>query len=191
MSAPEGVALTCKYCLNEQVKECLKCKSRYCSIHAAKFSPNFCKDCLGNLSAILEDKNLTSTEYDMIDDVLVTKSVSSKTLQLDGPDWIFYSRWIEDLPEDQWLEIYQFHYFVLKMMEYENELRKVKRARKIASAPLSIKVTKEAKTKKEITQVDMQAKLEALKIPADTIKAMLQAAGIPYREHTHANNGTS
>ena len=188
MSAPESVALSCKYCLNENVKICLKCQSRYCSIHAAKFSPNFCKDCLTNLSAILDTISRTTTEYDLIDDALITKSVQSKTLQLDGPDWVFYSKWIEDLPEDQWLEIYQFHYFVLKMMEYENEIRKVKRAKKIASAPLSVRVTKETKSTKQVTEVDMQAKLIKLGIDVATIKVMLAAAGLQWKEPSNAGN---
>src|SRR5215831_5027059 len=162
MASPETVQLTCKYCLNENIKLCLKCKSRYCSIHAAKFSPNFCKDCLTNLGVIIDTVNRTSTEYDMLDDSLITKVTQSKTLQLDGSDWVFYSKWIEDLREEDWLEIYQFHYFVIKMMEYENEVRKVKAARRIASAPLSVRVTKESKTKKEVSQVDMQTKLEKL-----------------------------
>lgn len=191
MSTPDVTLPTCKYCLNENVKLCLKCKSRYCSIHAAKFSPNFCKDCLTSLSVILDTISRTSTEYDLIDDALITKSVQSKTLQLDGPDWIFYSAWIENLPETDWLEIYQFHYFVLKMMEYENEVRKVKQARRVASAPLAVRMTKESKTKKEVTQVDMQTKLEKIGIAPDVIKTMLQAAGIPYVERQNANNGAS
>ena len=187
MASPEAALLTCKYCLNEKVKECLKCKSHYCSIHAAKFSPNFCKDCLTNLSAIINTITRSSTEYDLIDDALVMKSVQSKTLQFDGPDWIFYSTWIENLSESDWMEIYQFHYFVIKMMEYENEVRKIKQARKVASAPLSVRVTKETKTKKEVKEVDMQTSLEALKIPTATIKLMLQAAGIAYKEPGNSN----
>lgn len=190
MASPETPLLTCKYCLNEQVKICLKCKSHYCSIHAAKFSPNFCKDCLTNLSAIINTISRSSTEYDLIDDTLVMKSVQSKTLQLDGPDWIFYSTWIENLSEEDWLEIYQFHYFVIKMMEYENEVRKIKQARKVASAPLSVRVTKESKSKKIVEPVDMQAKLEKLGLPAATIKVMLQAAGIAYKDLV-INNGNN
>jgi hypothetical protein len=118
------------------------------------------------------------------------KSVQSKTLQLDGPDWIFYSTWIENLSEEDWLEIYQFHYFVIKMMEYENEVRKIKQARKVASAPLSVRVTKESKSKKIVEPVDMQAKLEKLGLPAATIKVMLQAAGIAYKDLV-INNGNN
>jgi len=192
MASPQGVQLTCKFCLNEQVRECLKCQSRYCVLHAAKFSPNFCKDCLSNLTAILEKIKHTSTEYDMFEDELVVKSVESKKLRIDGPDWIFYSTWIENLQEEDWLQIYQFHYFILKMMEHENELRKVKTAKRIASAPLSVKVTKESKSKKEVKQIDMQAYFEKIGIPAHQVKAMLAAIGLPYKERTTSgNNGTS
>ena len=189
MASPDVPApLTCKFCLNEHFKECLMCKSRYCVLHAAKFSPNFCKDCLVNLSVILNTITRSSTEFDMLDDELVIKSVESKTLQLDGADWLFYSKWIEELPEDQWLEIYQFHYFVLKMMEHENEIRKVKRAKRIASAPLSVKITKEAKTQKIVQSVDIQANFEKIGLSESAIRAMLLAAGIPYKERNKNGN---
>lgn len=192
MASPEAaVPVCCKYCLSEQTKTCLMCQSRYCVLHAAKFSPNFCKDCLTNLSVIMDTISRTSTEYDMLDDQLVTNVIQSKTLQLDGPDWVFYSTWIENLREEDWLEIYQFHYFVLKYMEYQNEIRKVKRAKRIASAPLSVKMTKESKITKVAAPVDMQTQFERMKIPEATIRAMLQAAGIPYKEKVinASNNG--
>lgn len=188
MASPEGVLLTCKYCLSEQVRECLACKSRYCVLHAAKFSPNFCKECLSNLSSIMTSNFSTSAEYDLLDNELVLKSIESKRLRLDGPDWIFYSKWIENLNEDNWLEIYQFHYFILKRMEYENEVRKIKKAQRIASSPLSVKMTKKSETTKKVGPIDMQASLEKLNIPVHTIKAMLAAANIPYREPV-SNNG--
>lgn len=190
MASPDVPLLVCKYCLSEQVRECLKCKSRYCVLHAAKFSPNFCKECLPNLSAITNTIMSTSTEYDMLDNELILKTVKHESLRLDGASWIFYSTWIENLNEEDWLEIYQFHYFILKMMEYENEVRKVKKARRAASAPLSVSMTKQSTTKKVVQAVDMQAKLEKLGIPTATIKAMLQAAGITYKEPV-SNNGNN
>lgn len=130
----------------------------------------------------------TSTEYDMLDDELVMKVSQSKTLQLDGPDWIFYRTWIENLREEDWLEIYQFHYFVLKFMEYQNEVRKVKRAKRIAAAPLSVKMTKDSKTKKVVAAVDMQTKFEQMGLSEVVIRAMLATQGIPYKERTHASD---
>jgi hypothetical protein len=189
MDQPTVQLVTCKFCLNENVKICLKCKSNYCAIHAAKFSPNFCQECLSNLSVILNTISRTTTEYDLIDEVLYIKPGAVNKLQLDGPDWIFYSTWIENLSEEDWLAVYQFHYFIIKMMEYENEVRKVKQARRVASAPLAIRVTKETKTSKEAKPVDMQTSLEKLKIPIATIKLMLQAAGIAYREPNTNGNG--
>src|SRR5882724_8930247 len=140
---------TCKFCLNEQTKVCIRCQSRFCTIHAAKFSPNFCKDCLTNLAATIERFQRTSTEYDALDDKLVTHTSTGTQIKIDGPDWVFYQAWIEQLSDDELREIYEFHYFVLKIIEYDNETRKVKKAKKLATAPtpLSISTTKEARTK--------------------------------------------
>lgn len=191
MDSPEvqetSIVFTCKFCLNEHVKICLSCQSRYCAIHAAKFSPNFCKDCLSNLSAITSRVPRTSTEYDLLDDKLIIRTVESRTLQLDGPDWIFYNQWISDIKEEDWLEVYQFHFLVLKMMERDNELRKVKKARRIAAAT-PIKLTPEAKTKKPPTAAEMQLSFEKMNIPSAVIKAMMQAAGYVYKEPANASN---
>jgi len=191
MASPEGVQLTCKFCLNENIKECIQCGSRFCALHAAKFSPNFCKECLTNLAVIIDTVTRTSTDYDMLDGELVLKAVQANRLRLDGPDWVFYNTWITNLSEEDWLQIYQFHYYVLKRMEAENEIRKVKRARRIANAPLSTRVTKEVRIKKETKPVDLQESFEKMGLSIDKIKAMLAAVGQTYRERSSGNNGTS
>lgn len=182
---PENTSLRiCKFCNSEDVRECLKCKSLFCAIHAARFSPNFCKDCLTNITAIWEKYNRSTTEYDPINDTLHVVTAGAKKLQLDGADWIFYSAWINELNDDEMQVIYEFHYFVLKLIEHHNEIRKVNKAKKLASAPtpVGIVTTKETKVKKTAEVKNMQAELEKLKLPVDTIKAMLLAAGIPYKE---------
>jgi|SRR5580765_984776 len=185
MAAEANVALViCKYCTEDKVKTCAKCKSYFCSAHAARFSPNFCKECLVNLTAVWEKFSKTTTEYDPVEDVLNTVTSGAKRLHVDGADWVFYSAWVDSLNDDELEMVYEFHYFVLKLIEHDNEIRKIKKARKLASAPtpIGVKTTKETKVKKTAEVVDMQERLEKMNLPADTIRAMLLAAGISYRE---------
>lgn len=179
-----GQLVTCKYCLEENVKKCLKCQSLFCSKHSASFSPNFCKDCFNNLAVVMSRFTRTTTEYDPVNDTVEKITSGCARIQLDGPDWIFYSDWIASLSDDDLAVIYEFHYFVLKLIEHDNEVRKVSRARKLASLPTPIGVvtTKTSSTKKEAKPKDMQKELEKLGMNADVIKAMLKAANIEYKE---------
>jgi hypothetical protein len=185
---PNGQLITCKYCLNENVKKCLKCQSTFCSLHAAVFSPNFCKDCFNNLTAVMSRFTRTTTEYDSVTDTVEKITSGCDRIQLDGPDWIFYSEWIDNLTDDDLATIYEFHYFVLKLIEHDNEVRKVKKARKLASQPTPIGVvtTKTSSVKREAKPKDMQKELEKLNLPEATIRAMLQAAGISYKENSQS-----
>jgi hypothetical protein len=176
----------CKYCIDDKVKECLKCKSLFCSIHASHFSPNFCKDCFSNLSVIIDKFQRTSTEYDHVHDTVVQSTSTCKRLTIDGPEWIFYTTWIHELSDEELQIVYEFHYFILKLIESANETKKIARARKMkevsGSHPIGIVTTKDTHVRREAKQKDMQTELEKLKIPVDTIKAMLLAAGITYRD---------
>lgn len=189
MASPESpVAITCKYCLNEQIRTCLMCKSRFCVLHAAKFSPNFCQDCLSNIGVIRNIVTRTSVEYDMIDDQILPKVIHAPTLQLDGPDWVFYQAWLAERTEEEWMDVYQFHYFILKYMEYENELRKVKQTRRIQSATVGTRSPQTPRPRKIMSGPEVQASMEKAGFDATAIKAMMAAVGFTYKEHP--TNGT-
>jgi hypothetical protein len=134
--------------------------------------------------------NRTSVEYDMVNDELIPKVVPSRTLQIDGPDWVFMEAWMDKLPEEDWQEVYLFTYFVLKYMEYENEIRKVKQTRRIALSVIGAKPTPTPKPKKQMTGPEMQLAFEKMGIDIPTIKVMMMAAGFQYKEHpSNGNNG--
>jgi len=179
-----GQLITCKYCLSENIKKCLKCESLFCGIHAASFSPNFCKDCFGNLTAVMSRFVRTTTEYDPISNQVEKITASCDRIQLDGPDWVFYQDWLHNLNEEDLAVVYEFHYFVLKIIEHDNEVYKAKKKDKLSKVPTPIGVvtTKTSSVKREVKPKDMQKELEKLNLPVVTIKAMLFAAGIEYKE---------
>lgn len=164
------------------LKVCLKCKQLFCPMHSARFSPNFCQDCFKNLTVIL-DKYIRSTEdYDSITDQLVTRKESCNRLQIDGPDYVFYTKWIHKLNDDELKSVFEFHYFIVKLIENENEIRIItknkNKSKKNIQAPISIVKTTEVTSKKESKPKDLRTELKKLGIKDDVIDKMI-AAGMP------------
>lgn len=182
-NTPDASLVICKYCTDENVKKCLKCQSPFCALHAAHFSPNFCKDCFQNLNVILGKFTKTTTDYDARTDTLEHHTSGCKQIRLDGPDWIFYTSWIHMLSDDELEQVYEFHYFVLKMIEHENELRKIVKKDRLKKAVIPIGANPlQVKAKREVKAKDMQKELEKLGLPKDVIIVMLRASGIEYKE---------
>src|SRR5215475_6552816 len=73
-------------CENTDVKSCFKCKLPYCAIHAARFSPNFCKDCFKDLQVVLDKYTRVVEDYDPQQDKLTFRKESCNQIRIDGPD---------------------------------------------------------------------------------------------------------
>lgn len=180
--ASTATLLVCKYCLREEVKECLKCKSLFCPDHASTYSPNFCKDCFNNFAVVFDKFLRTSSEYDPIEDTVHQTTTSANRIRIEGADWVYYTQWINRLSDEDMKSVYEFHFFILKLIEHHNESRKIAKARKLAQQPmpLSTKTTKEVKIRKEVKQKNMQEELERIGLKPDMVKVMVEAAGITY-----------
>lgn len=177
----------CNYCATQDsLKECIRCGKLYCFMHSATFSPNFCQDCFKNFGAVWDKFIRTTTEYDPVSNSVYHLTKSSDRVRMDGPDYVFYTRWINKISDDDLEQVYEFHYFILKLIEHENEIRKIKHNRalqeKYKGIPIGILTTKETRSRREIKQKDMQAELERLGLPKPTVMAMCAAAGITYVE---------
>ncbi len=189
-TTPETIIKHCKYCSpsdnNDNLQTCAKCGSTYCSSHTAKFSPRFCKDCFSNISVIVDKYTRIKDDYDEVNDVVVSNKSSCTRIRLDGPDWVFYTQWVSQLNDDELRSVYEFHYFIVKLIEHDNDIRKVKKQDKLRNTkitPMSISTVKETKVKRETKPKDMQKELEKMGLPVATIKIMLQAAGFEYKEN--------
>lgn len=176
--APAPPLIVCAFCTKEDVKKCLKCNRNFCPEHSARISPNFCQDCFKNLSVIIDKFTRTIEDYDHTTDSMVVKKDSCMQLRLDGPDYVFYTRWINQLNDDELRNVFEFHYFIVKLIEHENETRIITKNKKLrdAPSPLSITKTTETKTTKTTTQKDMRTELRKLKLPDAVIEAMIKAA---------------
>lgn len=164
-------------CTETKIKQCFKCKRPFCATHAAKFSPNFCQDCFKNLQVVLDKYTRVTEDFDSITEQLITRRESCNQIKIDGPDYVFYTMWINQLNDEELKSVFEFHYFIVKLIEHENEIRIVKKKYNLkrTPVPLSVSTTTTTQIKKTTKPKDMRAELRKLGIPEATIDAMLSA----------------
>lgn len=173
----------CKFnnCSEQNVKNCKKCGRAYCIMHANRYSPNFCKECFTNLS-VVESKFLrTFEDFDTDTDKLIVTKESCTKYYMDGPDWPFINTWIDSLTDDELKSLWNFHFFIMKTIEAENETRKIQKYKKLREQPtpkLISQVTKKTVTKIADTEEDIRKKLKKQGLPDIIIEQMIKAMNI-------------
>lgn len=162
-------------CTETNIKLCKKCNRPYCLIHANRFSPNFCKDCFKNLSLVEKKFQRRTEDFDEVNDKLIIKTESCTQYMMDGIDWPFFNPWIADQTDEELSNLWNFHYFIMKSIETENDNRVIKKNAKIRNQPTpklittktTMKVTKAVDSKEDIIK-----KLKKQGLPQAVIDAM-------------------
>lgn len=173
-------------CEEVKIRKCFKCGRPFCALHSAKFSPHFCQDCFKSLQVVLEKYTRIVEDYDDTTDTLTTKKETCDRIAIDGPDYIFYTTWINKLNDEELKSVFEFHYFIVKLIEHENETRVVKKRSSLSRRPKGIGLTPsqaiavttetETKTKRTAKPKDMRTELRKLGLPESVIETMLKAA---------------
>jgi hypothetical protein len=157
--------LMCSFdCSSEETKECIKCKRLFCQIHSSRVSPNICQDCFKAFSLIIDRFERRVEDYDDKNDTVLTRKESCKRLKFDGPDWVFYTGWIDTLNDDELKTAWEFHFFIMKIIEHDNETRKIKHNANIRSkggmfSGVGITTTTSTRTKREVKPKDPKKEL--------------------------------
>lgn len=169
--------IVCAFCTKEDIQRCKKCDRPFCIDHTSRFSPNFCQDCL-HISVTRDKFVRTVEEYDHTKDEMVVKRDSCDRIRLDGPDYVFYTKWINNLNDDELKGVFEFHYFIVKLIEHENEVRVINRNKKTRESPhpISIMKTTETRSIKQTKTKDMRADLRKLGLSDAVIELMIKAA---------------
>lgn len=170
--------ITCIFdCSEQNVQKCRKCGRPFCIMHANRFSPNFCKECFSNLAVIEGKFHRTFSEEVYVEETDSVKTVvtneSCKKYYIDGPDWPFLTTWIDTLSDDELRVVWNFHFFVMKTIEAENETRKVERQRKLREE--GDKLPKLVTSKTTISKTTQSKPVDT----PDTIRAKLKKQGLP------------
>jgi hypothetical protein len=173
-------------CTEQNVKNCRKCNRPFCIIHCNTFSPNFCKDCFKDLTIVSEKFKRT---FDHIADngQQYIKTEERTKWYMDGPDWPFVTPWLDSLTDDELKSLWVFHHCVMRLIESENETRKIEHYRKIREAAPSTRLitgttttsTKTVRTVKAVdTADDVRKKLRKQGIAENIIDMMIASMGV-------------
>lgn len=166
-------------CTEQNVQKCRKCNRPFCIMHCNHFSPNFCKDCFKDLS-IIADKFKRTFDHIADNGQLYVKTEERVRYYLDGPDWPFVTPWIDSLSDDELKSLWVFHHYIMRLIEVENDTRRVENTRKLAQTivPRLTTVTKTRSVTKintPETPEQMKAKWLKMGIPQATVDIMLAA----------------
>jgi hypothetical protein len=134
-AATENI-ITCAFdCSEMDIVNCRKCSRPFCIMHSNRFSPNFCKECFANLACIEDKFTRTFEDYNEVTEKLTITRQSCTKYYMDGPDWPFFTPWIASLSDTELRSIWNFHFFVMKTIEVENEVRRIKKLKKLREEP--------------------------------------------------------
>lgn len=165
MTTENGLtAEPCFFCQKTESKQCKKCQKYFCIEHASKITSNFCQDCFKDLTVISEKFTKTTEEYDAINDETYTETRVSRRIRMDGPDYVWHTQWIHLMNDAELSVAFEFHKFMVSLIETERDVRKVKKAQKESqeskeyTKAVGIKKTTETKVKKEMKSVDLVTK---------------------------------
>jgi hypothetical protein len=170
--------ITCFFCTKEEVRKCRKCQRNFCTDHSHRYSPDFCQECFKNLSIIADKFIRTSEEYDHQNDQVVTRRETCDRLRLDGADYPFLTMWINKLTDEETQAVYEFHYFIVKLIEHDNEVRKIGKQAKLRQYPVQTVKTTEVKVRRETRPLDLAAELKKKfpGLPQHVIDSMVAAS---------------
>lgn len=185
----QNPVITCAFdhCTEEEIKHCRKCGRNFCIMHANRFSPNFCKECFSNLSYVEAKFTQRIEDYNENTGQVTVTEKSRTRYYMDGPDWPHLKIWIDTLTDDELKSVWGFHYFVMKSIEAENEVRKIKKlktkreqqAQGISTG--SVKVSSKS-TLKTTTVIDtaesLRKKFKKQGLPDTIIEQMIQAMNL-------------
>jgi hypothetical protein len=174
-------------CTEQNVKNCRKCNRPFCIMHSNTFSPNFCQECFRDL-AIIEGKFKRTFDHIRDNGQLQHVEKTRTRYYMDGPDWPFVTPWIHRLSDDELKSLWVFHHCIMKLIEVENETRRIEHNRKIREQqPSSRLITQSSITstgtriKKTIVQdgpEEIRKKLRKQNIPDVIIEQMIKAMNI-------------
>lgn len=189
-TASTNIAIECAFCLAEakpeissDTKHCIKCSRPFCPEHSSKISPNACKECFSEFAAVVEKYTRIDEEYNEKTDSVVSHKSTSRRIRLDGPDYVWYSIAIQRLTDEELALSFQFHRFMVSLLEHVTTVRVVKKSQELAKLPSRGITTSTTTEIRKTRKVKQQKSLREILIGSGitdeaVLKQMLTAAGV-------------
>lgn len=129
----------CDTCLNDNllkavgITNCSRCKQPYCLHYASKIDPQYCVDCMSDLSVT---KSIVTKEYTHEDDegnVISKYSRRARQIVVSGFDWLFAQRKIKTLTDAELDMAIEYHRTICNWMIVESEQRRNEKMHRYAN----------------------------------------------------------
>lgn len=174
-------SLTCRFCLNTEIKQCAKCQRHFCAEHASRYIPTCCQDCFVNVTVLIDTYVKQTEDYDEKTDTTTIRKDKAKRIRLDGPDYVWYMRALQDISDEQMGAVLEFHRHMVSLLEHVETVRKVKKSQELSKLPtpkITVSTTTEVKKKRVVKQQkDLKQMLIGMGIKGAALDGMLKAAG--------------
>lgn len=132
---------TCKACLEAnlttevKLARCAKCSQIFCIHFASNIDPQYCTECLSNVT--LHKEIVTKTyEYEGEDGEIKQYKRRAKLVRLEGMDWLFMQRKIVQMSDESLELAIEYHRELLTGMLAEREARRNKFMHRYAGAKI-------------------------------------------------------
>lgn len=118
-------------------KMCDKCGVVYCQHYASDVDVRYCANCMSDFKVVetIETKIVEHMNED--NEVTSRRKYTCKSLNLSGTDWLFTSRKINTLTEEELTASIEYHREIASMMLQEREARRVEHFHKLAQVKLN------------------------------------------------------
>lgn len=178
---------------------CKGCGNPLTPENISKTDFSFCNNCLHDVSVTIT--KVTKTEivedYDLEQDKPVpieTREFKARQIKIEGPDWVFHSKIISQMTEDELRIGIQFRKASVSLMESELVERKIKKEKaqfggvRIGGNVVTSKTSKEVKTTKTTRSVKKDPVQQLLELLS---KSGLSDEQIQFVLENRKKNGTT
>lgn len=134
----------CRACLESNltseiiIARCSRCTLLFCTHFTSNIDPQYCTECLSNMSL---HKEIITKTYDVINDegeVIKQVKRTARLRRLEGMDWLFSQRKIYSMSDESLELAIEYHREILTGMLNEREQRKAKFLHRFANVKYEI-----------------------------------------------------
>lgn len=135
------------------IRKCIRCGEHFCLAHVSKIDPSACERCVKDVVVSDTVFEKTETDWDAKKDRLVTHTQKCRQVTLSGEDWVWLTRRIATLSDDELKSVIQYHKATVSAIEAELTERTIKRFQTNAVVPGQPQISVRTVTTKTTTRV--------------------------------------
>jgi hypothetical protein len=139
MEITQAASKTCRTCLEGnlvqdiRIARCVKCELLYCTHFASTIDPQYCTECLSDVTLHKEVVTKTYSYYNEETDTVTEYKRRARYIKLEGLDWLFAQRKIVALSDNELELAVEYHREILNGMLKEREERRIKQLHRYAN----------------------------------------------------------